>query len=235
MSNIALTNEQKQVIELVRVLFPHLQDVADIEVAKAIATARHIGLDPLKRECHLVPYKGKVQIVVSYLEYIKRAERSGKLNGWKVEVQGDTARVTIYRKDWQYPFVWEVSLAEVQKDTPTWKQMPSFMLKKTAIAQAFRIAFPEELSHMPYTEEEIVQETIISEPETEYKRMITEQQRKKLRALLNELGIKDRERILELVSNIVGRNVESSSELTLEEASAVIDALQKKLKQEANQ
>jgi len=231
MSNITLSQDQKHAVEMVRVLFPHLQDVPDVEVAKAIATARHLGLDPIKREVHLVPFRGKVQLVVGYLEYIKRAERSGKLNGWQVSISGDIARVTIYRKDWEHPFEWEVSLQEVQKDTPTWKQMPQFMLKKVAISQAFRLCFPEELGHMPYTEGEVGEEYV--EPEQQEQREVrkmTEAQLKKMRVLLKELGLKDRGEILLLISNIIGREIESSQELTIEEASKVIDALTQELK-----
>lgn len=229
MSNITLSQEQKHAVEMVRVLFPHLQDVADVEVAKAIATARHLGLDPIKKEVHLVPFKGKVQLVVGYLEYIKRAERSGKLNGWQVSISGDIARVTIYRKDWEHPFEWEVSLQEVQKDTPTWRQMPQFMLKKVAISQAFRLCFPEELGHMPYTEGEIEEGYTEIEQPKEVRR-ITEAQQKKIRVLLKDLGLKDRGEILLLISNIIGREIESSQELTIEEASKVIDALTEELK-----
>ncbi|QID32302.1 RecT family recombinase [Pampinifervens florentissimum] len=231
MSNIALAQDQKQVVEMVRVLFPHLQDVSDVEVAKAIATARHLGLDPLRREVHFVPFKGRVQLVVGYLEYIKRAERSGKLNGWQVNVNGDTARVVIYRKDWDHPFEWEVSLQEVQKDTPTWKQMPQFMLKKVAISQAFRLCFPEELGHMPYTEGEVEEDYVEPERQEQERevRKITEAQQKKIRVLLKDLGLKDRNEILSLISNIVGREIESSQDLTLQEASLVIDALTQEL------
>ncbi len=229
MSNITLAQE-KQAVEMVRVLFPHLQDVPDIEVAKAIATARHLGLDPIKKEVHLVPFKGKVQLVVGYLEYIKRAERSGKLNGWQVNISGDTARVVIYRKDWEHPFEWEVSLQEVQKDTPTWRQMPQFMLKKVAISQAFRLCFPEELGHMPYTEAEgeIGEEYVETEQHKDF-RKITEAQQKKIRVLLKDLGLKDKGEILTLISNIVGREIESSQDLTLQEASLVIDTLTQEL------
>ncbi|MEM3426713.1 RecT family recombinase [Hydrogenobacter thermophilus] len=245
MSNIVLSQDQKQAVEMVRVLFPHLKDVPDVEVAKGIATARHLGLDPIRRECHLVPFKNSVQIVISYLEYIKRAERSGRLAGWEVQVGkdglGEFAEVVIHRKDWTYPFRWRVYLQEAQKNTPSWQQQPLFMLRKVAIAQGFRLAFPEELSHMPYTEEEIspqeipiqAQETSEEqEPQEQAKpvRMITDAQLRKLKAQLKELGITDREEARELIVSIIGREVESSKDLTIEEASQVISALEEEIK-----
>ena len=155
--------EAKKTVQLVRVLYPHLERVPDIEIQKAIAVCKHLGLDPIKREVHFVPFGRTVQLVVSYTEYIKRAERSGKLNGWSIKFEGKTlqelkAVVTIYRKDWQYPFEWVVYYKEVARKTPTWEQMPLFMLRKVAISQAFRLAFPEEVAHLPYEEAEVIEE-----------------------------------------------------------------------------
>lgn len=162
----------KDVIAQIRVLFPHLKSVKDEEIAKAIKLAHTLELNPLKKEVHFVPYSNSVQLIVSYTEYIKRAERSGKLDGWKVSFGtddiGQFADVVIYRKDWKYPFEWRVYLKEAQQNSPIWKKMPLFMLKKTAIAQAFRLAFPEEVAHLPYEEAELPVEEIISEAQKRY-------------------------------------------------------------------
>jgi phage recombination protein Bet len=162
---------ENNIVEMVKVLFPHLQSVNDVEIKKAISLAKHLGLDPTKKECHFIPYKGSLQVVVSYTEYIKRAERSGKLNGWDVVVAKDDidvfAEVVIYRKDWQFPLKWRVYLSEAKKETQNWKTMPLFMLKKTAISQAFRLAFPEETSLLPLEEAEFASEPTVEEPEIE--------------------------------------------------------------------
>jgi hypothetical protein len=65
------------------------------------------------------------------------------------------ARITIHRKDWQQPFVWEVAFSEYNKNQGLWKTMPEFMIKKIAIGQGFRLAFPNELGGMPYLQEEM--------------------------------------------------------------------------------
>ena len=137
-------------------------------------TAFAWGLNPLKREIHCLPFwNGKgydSSIVVGYEVYLKYAERSGKLSGWKVEIIGNNtttlnedkmrAVITIYRKDWTQPFVHEVYWDEAQQTKsdgtpmPQWKKMGRFMLKKVAIAQGFRLCFPEDLGGLPYTEEE---------------------------------------------------------------------------------
>lgn len=55
--------------------------------------------------------------------------------------------------------------------------------------------------------------------------LITDAQMRKMRALLGSIGMKDRDAVLEYVRGIVGHDVESSKALTVDEASAVIDAL----------
>ncbi|MFZ8787808.1 RecT family recombinase, partial [Thermocrinis sp.] len=155
---IVAKQEQQNLVEMVKVLFPQLQGVSDLEIMKALALAKRLGLDPLKKEAHLVPYGGRVQLVISYLEYVRRAEKSGKLNGWETKIGkdelGEYAEVVIHRRDWEHPFKWRVYLDEVKRDTPSWRAMPLFMLRKTAIAQGFRLAFPQENQELPEEPEE---------------------------------------------------------------------------------
>lgn len=122
-------------------------------------------LNPFKRECYAVGYGDNWNIITGYEVYIKRAERTGKLDGWecKVEGEGDNkyAELVIYRKDWSHPFHHYVYFAEaVQKKrdgsvNSMWAKMPSFMLRKVCIAQGFRLCFPDELGGMPYTSDEL--------------------------------------------------------------------------------
>ena len=181
---IAKVEESKNIINQIKILYPHLKGVKDEEIAKAVALANTLELNPLKKEVHFVPYSGSVQLIVSYTEYIKRAERSGKLNGWKVSFGkdeiGEYADVVIYRKDWEHPFEWRVYLKEAQQNTPIWKKMPLFMLRKTAIAQAFRLAFPEEVGHLPYEEAEL--------PSDE-EQTASEAQKKYIQDLLKDKGL----------------------------------------------
>jgi len=170
-----LAKKENESAKLVRLLNPQLAGVPDEEILKGLAIANYLGLDPIKKQVHMVPFGKSVQLIVSYLEYIKRAERSGKLNGWQVQIieQPEVkAKVTIWRKDWEKPFEWEVYLKEAQRNTPTWREMPLFMLRKVAIAQAFRIAFPEEVGELPYEEAEMEgiispQQVVIQEPQSQ--------------------------------------------------------------------
>jgi len=49
----------KTKLEQVRLLFPTLSKVKDEEVIKALSVAKHLGLDPTKKEVHFI---GNVKI-----------------------------------------------------------------------------------------------------------------------------------------------------------------------------
>jgi phage recombination protein Bet len=128
------------------------------EIALGLNVVKSLKLNPFLREVHFIKYSqnDKMAIVVGYEVYLKRAERTGKLNGWTAGInkEDNVSWVKIWRKDWVEPFYWEVNLSEFDKKQSTWKQIPSFMGKKVAIAQGFRMCFPDELGGMPYTPEE---------------------------------------------------------------------------------
>jgi phage recombination protein Bet len=133
-------------------------NATDQELFLAASIAKSYGLNPFKREIHIIKYgSAPAQVVVGYEVYLKRAERTGNLNGWKVSVSEDkqTADITIHRKDWDKPFEWTVYRSEFDKGQANWKSMPAFMLKKVAMAQGFRLCFPDEMGGLPYLPEEI--------------------------------------------------------------------------------
>lgn len=138
----------------------------DKELFVFMGVAKSYGLNPLKREIHFVKYgQNPGQVIVGYESYIKRAERTTLLDGWKVWIADmgkpeERAIIEIRRKDFSQPFTWEVYRKEFDKGQANWKQMPTFMLKKVAIAQGFRLAFPSEIGGMPYIPEELPQEKV---------------------------------------------------------------------------
>ena len=136
------------------------QNATDKELYMFMGICKSYGLNPLKREIHFVKYgNAAASIIVGYEIYLKRAERTGKLDGWKRWIEkdniGEKAIIEIKRKDQSIPIRWEVYRSEFDKQQSTWKAMPTFMLKKVAIAQGFRLAFPDDLGGMPYIPEEL--------------------------------------------------------------------------------
>ena len=128
----------------------------DKEIELFLITCKLHNLNPLKREAYLIKYgTDPAQTVVGYETYLKRAEATGQLDGWKCRIEGDKAKIVIYRKDRQFPFEWEADGKEFNKGIAMWKKIPNHMLKKTVISMGFRLAFPETLGGMPYTKEEM--------------------------------------------------------------------------------
>ena len=145
------------------------------QIALCKQTALAFGLNPLKREIHFIPREIKrknpqsgywegtgeyeATVVIGYEVYLKRAEATGRLNGWGVtyvkEGTDTKAILKVYKKGWDQPFEHEVYQSEASQDTPIWRKMPKFMLRKVAIGQGFRLAFPEEMGGLPYMPEEL--------------------------------------------------------------------------------
>ncbi len=156
---------------------------SDQEITMGLQIAKTFNLNPLKRELYFVKYKADapMQVLVGYEVYLKRAERSDMWNGMEVRSEGKVedgslkAVVKIYRKDWEHPLTHEAFYTEyVQRKfdgtiNTFWKNKPITMIKKVAVSQAFRFAFPDEFDGMPYTSDEVIDqekviETKIEEP-----------------------------------------------------------------------
>jgi phage recombination protein Bet len=144
-------------------------ELTEAEHTQFISVCQAFGLNPFKREVYATVYgEGsyrRFSVIVGYETYLKRADRSGKLDGWSSRIEGSgddmKAIVEIHRRDWSEPLVHEVYFVEaVQKKkdgapTSFWSKMPRFQLKKVCISQAFRLCFPDELGGLPYTSDEL--------------------------------------------------------------------------------
>lgn len=165
------------------------------EVALFLNQCAMFGLNPFKREIYLIKYdpKDKAAFVVGYESYLKRADRTPKWGGMESGTVDDPktgkpvkAWAKIFRKDWPQPLYHEVYFEEyVQyakgRDgkpyvTKFWREKPRTMLKKVAICQAMRMAFPDELGGMPYAAEEmpvdhasLPKAEVVTEPEKKAK------------------------------------------------------------------
>lgn len=165
--------------ELKKFIFGNYGDkwISEVQMAMAIKLCQEYNLSPLRREIHFLPFKNSkgqadLQPVIAYTEYLKKAQMTGNLNGWKYEIgvsewdkKDMRCKVTIYRKDREYPLehtVWFSEVAQKTRDASAQahkpnknrKDKPKFMIMKVAIAQWMRLAFPEDLGAMPYEESE---------------------------------------------------------------------------------
>jgi len=146
------------------------QYATDQEIALFLNQCAMFQLNPFKREIYLIKYSSNqpATFVVGYEVYLKRADRTDKWAGMESGTEDDPktgrplkAWAKVYRKDWTACLYHEVYLEEYIQKTkegePTrfWKDKPRTMLKKVALSQAFRMAFPDEFAGMPYTAEEM--------------------------------------------------------------------------------
>jgi len=160
--------QKETILEYLKV-FGFDKSLSEKEIQQFIQTALAGNLDPFKREIYIAAYgegeNRKVSILTGYQVYLKRAERTGKLDGWHARIDGNgnqmKAVVEIFRKDWSHSFIhevyWEEAVQKKKDGNPTqfWSKQPRFQLRKVAMAQAFRLAFPDELGGLPYESAEL--------------------------------------------------------------------------------
>jgi len=179
------TNKQQLAIVSDAELLMHLDNLGITKELSAgeknsyLQISKAFNLNPFKREIHVSKYNGVMSIITGYEVYIKRAERSGLLDGWECTTEGSVethdlkAIITIWRKDRKYPFKHEVEYSEYvqtvdvkvngqatgeKRPTKFWMKAKT-MIKKVAMSQGFRLCFSDELGGMPYTSEEMPEQT----------------------------------------------------------------------------
>lgn len=147
--------------------------VTDQEVVMFLQLCKFQKLNPFLNEAYLVKFGGSpAQIIVSKEAFMKRANGNPHFKGIKAGImvaRGDEivqlngavklpkdvligGWATVDRDDREETHV-ELSIEEFGKGQSTWKSMPNNMIRKTAMVNALREAFPETLGDM-YTEDD---------------------------------------------------------------------------------
>lgn len=156
--------------------------VTDQEVNYFVHLCRGQGLNPFLKEIYLIKFgQQPATFVVSKEAFLKRAEANPQYDGSEsgiivlnkdgelIERKGgfflkDSEQVVggwakVYRKDRKYPSDVQVTFEEYAGRTKdgnlnsNWANRPATMIKKVALVQALREAFPNDLNNL-YTEEE---------------------------------------------------------------------------------
>ena len=153
--------------------------LTDKQVGQALALCKGRNLNPFANEVYIVAYKNRnggteFSLIVSKEAFLKRAAQCKDYEGFEAGVVavdsegvmherkgaimlpggymiGGWARV--YRKNFKVPVEIFVSREEYDKKQSTWNSMPATMIRKTALVNALREAFPEDLGNM-YTEDD---------------------------------------------------------------------------------
>jgi phage recombination protein Bet len=157
-------------------LVPANSKVTDAEIYLFMQLCKRQGLDPFLREVYLVKFGDYAASMVTGKEvFTKRAERHPKYAGKQAGItiicqngmlerrigslilDGETlvgGWGKVYLNGHAVPDEIEVSLAEYTGVGPLWKSKPCTMIRKVALVQALREAFPEEFEGL-YSQEEI--------------------------------------------------------------------------------
>lgn len=153
------------------------------------------NLNPFTNEAYLVKFKDDAQIIVSKEAFMRKAEINPNYEGHEcgiiVNRNGDIielpgafklktdvllgAWAKVYVNNKRIPIYISVSIEEYTKGQSTWKSMPCTMIRKVALVQALREAFPSDLGAMHTNEELGVDESQLNKIEVETKDIIEEQ------------------------------------------------------------
>lgn len=160
--NEIIVQENNAVIDEETIKNYFCKNATSSELALGVMICKQQGLNPFKGDVHFVKFgEQKMQVIVSKYAYLKRAEENPNYDGFKawVEQEGDelVGKCEVYRKDRKTPIYCEAYFSEYDQQNKTWKEKPKTMIRKVALVQALREAFPMELGGL-YSEEEITPE-----------------------------------------------------------------------------
>lgn len=146
-------------------------EVTDQEVAMFINLCRYQGLNPFLREAYLIKYDSKApaSTVVGKDAFTRRASQIEECKGWSAGVAVVTRKneyveregtivlpeerlvggwCEVLREGWEKPFKVSVNLSEYNTGKSMWAKMPATMIRKVAIVQGLRDAFPDKFQGM---------------------------------------------------------------------------------------
>lgn len=153
-------------------------EVSDADIYQFLQICRFNQLNPFLNEAYLVKYKDNVQMITSKEALMKRAEVNPTFKGVEagvivargneiLEMEGAFYMPTdtlvggwarVMRTDRDKPIISRVNLREYDKSQSTWNDKKGTMIRKVAIMQALREAFPVQLGALYTAEESFVED-----------------------------------------------------------------------------
>lgn len=152
----------------------HCPKASDLEFRHCMATAHHLGLDPIARQIFFIPvFDSRLKReqwvpIVAVAGLLAIAQRTGEYCGrtrpqwcgqngewrdvWLDDGPPAAAQVAVYREGYVEPLVGVVMYREYCRRTKDgrpmaqWGTMPAHMLYKCALSQALRTSFPQEMA-----------------------------------------------------------------------------------------
>ena len=226
----------------------------DQEVVMFIKLCQSQGLNPFLREAYLIKYSDKAPAttVVGKDAFTRRASEMKECKGWKAGVCCMNQKTGVYVERegtvvlpneklvggwcevkmtrWEEPFKQTAMLDEYHQHNSMWNSKPATMIRKVAIVQALREAFPAQFQGM-YDSSEIdtngeLPETVIdvtpkAEPEDQSKLPIDGAKKKELAELIGD----DEEKIDIAKKVVAGYGYESMKDILNGDYEDIMDTL----------
>ena len=142
-------------------------------------------LNPFIREVYLIKFgNNPASMVVGKEALLKRAQAQAKFKGYQAGIMvvandgqlvyregqlvitGETlvgGWCKVYVDGWSFPVAAEVSMTEYDKGQSSWRSMPATMIRKVALCQALREAFPDALGALYGAEEMGIKEEALDD------------------------------------------------------------------------
>ena len=166
------------------------EQITDQEIVMFLNLCRYQRLNPFLREAYLIKYGNKPATIVTGKDaFLKRASRNDKLKGFEAGVVVKNGDEIIYRTGslvlkgeeivggWAKVYIAENEVpieSSVSFDeyvgrksngeiNSQWKSKPATMIRKVALVQALREAFPDDFSGMYAGEEMGIDDTELSD------------------------------------------------------------------------
>ncbi len=216
---------------------------SDPKARAVVAVARRYDLDPILKHVIVIP-KGGVYITRDGFLHV--AHTSGQLDGIVVDQEPTlsedgrewVARVSVWRKDMQHPFTYPGRYAVNGSNRDYAQEMALKAAEAHALRRAFNVtgipAEDEQRAAEPTQQQRVTAADILTgqaapteQPPADGGRPapINPAQLTKLHTTFTAVGWFDRDDRLRAASAIVGRPIATSKDLTLAEASTLIDTL----------
>lgn len=230
-------------------------NVTDQETLMFLKLCEAKRLNPFLREAYLIKFGNNPATIVTGKDYFtKKANQNGEYEGFAAGViveHGDELLeregtivmrseeliggwATVYRKDRKVPIKNTAMLTEYVRTKAdgsvmaNWKSMPATMIRKVALVQSLREAFPEDFGGLYSPDEMPVDVSTLPdrpiEVTAEVVTMASEKQQKKIHIEAKRLGWSE----LKLTAGLKHKyGKERTRDLTLSQASELIDMLTK--------
>lgn len=229
-------------------------------VLLAINLGQQMGLSPAESLYRIHVIEGKPSASAELIA--SNVRKAG--HKIRIQATNEQATVRITRADdpddtSEITWTWDDATRAELTGKDNWRKYPRAMLRARAISECAREACPEALYGVTYVDGEVVassyddsdgvttgavaresaadvlqQSTTEAPQQTEAEAGITSSQQKRIGTLMREASIADRDMALRYVADVIGREIGSRKELSVDEADKVIVALESEASADPN-